>query len=340
MPSVININYFSLGTRGNSMAEKKQFIKDLIKDNKVDDMFSVKFKKPVRKSKNGFMFDVRVGDKTGEIAVKSLATPMRWRVRKVFDSILPGGVLRVKGKAQEYNEILEIAINPDNGDMIVALAEGEYRLEDFVPRTEKDIDQMVAQLNAYIKKVKDPKLLELLSYFFTDEEFVEEFKKCPAAITHHCNWIGGLLEHTLDVTTLCDTMGDMYPRMDRDRLAGAILHDIGKVHEYTVTTNIDCTNEGRLRGHIVIGSEMISLAIRNIPEFPDNLRLKISHIILSSHGELEYGSPKEPSFPEAVAIAQADTLDSRIQEIVRAKLDARTEDEWAWNKELGSIYLR
>ena len=275
MPSVININYFSLGTRGNSMAEKKQFIKDLIKNNKVDDMFSVKFKKPVRKSKNGFMFDVRVGDKTGEIAVKYFGNTNEMAVRKVFDSILPGGVLRVKGKAQEYNGSLEIAINPDNGDMIVALAEGEYRLEDFVPRTEKDIDQMVAQLNAYIKKVKDAKLLELLSYFFTDEEFVEEFKKCPAAITHHCNWIGGLLEHTLDVTTLCDTMGDMYPRMDRDLLlAGAILHDIGKVHEYTVTTNIDCTNEGRLRGHIVIGSEMISLAIRNIPEFPDNLRLK------------------------------------------------------------------
>ncbi len=323
------------------MAEKKQFIKDLNKETKVDDMFSVKFKKPVRKSKNGFMFDVRVGDKTGDIAVKYFGNTNEMAVRKVYDSILPGGVLRVKGKAQEYNEILEIAINPDNGDMVLALTEGEYRLEDFVPRTEKDINQMMTQLNGYIKKVKDPKLLELLTYFFADETFVEEFKKCPAAITHHCNWIGGLLEHTLDVTKLCDTMGDMYPKMDRDLLlAGAILHDIGKVHEYVVTTNIDCTNEGRLRGHIVIGAEMISLAIRTIPEFPDNLRLKISHIILSSHGELEYGSPKEPSFPEAVAIAQADTLDSRIQEIVRAKLDARTEDEWAWNKEMGSIYLR
>ena len=90
----------------------------------------------------------------------------------------------------------------------------------------------------------------------------------------------------------------------------------------------------------MIGSEMISLAIRAIPEFPDNLRLKIIHIILSSHGKLEYGSPKEPMFPEALAIAQADTLDARVQEIIRAKLDARTEDEWTWNKELGSIYLR
>ena len=262
-------------------------------------------------------------------------------VRKVYDAIVTGGVLRVKGKAQEYNEVLEIAINPDNGDLVLALAEGDYRLEDFVPRTEKDINQMMTQLNGYIKKVKDPKLLELLSHFFADEAFVEEFKKCPAAITHHCNWIGGLLEHTLDVTKLCDVMGDMYPRMDRDLLlAGAILHDIGKVHEYEVTTNIDCTNEGRLRGHIVIGSEMVSLAIHAIPEFPDNLRLKISHIILSSHGELEYGSPKVPSFPEAVAIAQADTMDSRVQEMVRAKADARTDDEWSWNKELGSVYLR
>ncbi|MBM4237538.1 MAG: HD domain-containing protein [Euryarchaeota archaeon] len=248
--------------------------------------------------------------------------------------------MRVRGLVSEYREVLEIGVSPDKGGAFSPVAQTEFRIEDFVGSSSKDIAQMMTALASFIGQVGDPMLKSLLSSFFSDERFVERFKTAPASISIHANWIGGLLEHTLNVLQMCDLFSRIYPRMDRDLLlAGAVLHDIGKVEEYRTTTSIDETVDGMLRGHLTIGAEMVAKACDSIPGFPENLKLKLAHMVLSHHCRPEFGSPKAPMFPEAMAVYLADDADSRIEQYVRAKEEAQTEDIFAYSKRLGSIYL-
>lgn len=307
----------------------------------VDDLFAVRFKKPVMAYKNGFTFQMWVSDAGGDIAVKYWGEKDEKKVRALSDSISKGAVIRVLGKVTEYNNALEIHVNPTSGDKMEVLSEGEFEISDFVASTAEDVEQMRSQLFAAIRKVKDVHLKQLLESFFGDEEFVKQFSSCPASITHHANWIGGLLEHTLRVTKLCEFYAQQYPGLDRDLLVtGAILHDIGKLREYKVTSIIGATDDGRLIGHLVIGAGMVNDACRMIAEFPPELNLKAQHLVLSSHGTAEYGSPKQPLFPEAQALAMADLTDTRIEDIITVKQTANTEDDWVQDKNLGSVYLK
>lgn len=241
----------------------------------------------------------------------------------------------------EYNNALEIHVNPTSGDKVEVLREGEFEVSDFVASSPEDVEQMRSQLFTVIRKVKEPHLRQLLESFFGDEGFVKQFSFCPAAITHHSNYIGGLLEHTLRVAKTCEHYSLLYPELDRDLLiTGAILHDIGKLREYSVSSIIGATDEGRLVGHLVIGAGMVNDAVRMMAEFPPGLSLKVQHLVLSSHGKTEFGSPKEPLFPEAVALAMADLSTTRIEDMLEVKRTANTEDDWVQDKGLGSVYLR
>lgn len=195
--------------------------------------------------------------------------------------------------------------------------EGEYDPKDYLPVSDKDIDQMYAELVGFIQEMKNSYLKQLLSSFFIeDKDFEKRFKFHSAAKSVHHGFVGGLLEHTLSVTKLCNYYTQAYPMLHKDLLlAAAMFHDIGKLEELSEFPANDYTDEGQLLGHIMIGAEMVGERIRTIPGFPPRLANELKHCILSHHGELEYGSPKKPAIAEAVALSFADNTDAKMQTI-------------------------
>ncbi len=208
--------------------------------------------------------------------------------------------------------------------------EGEYNPADYLPVSSKDIDVMYRELTAFIGRIGNPYLAKLLKNIFVDDaEFAAAFKFSSAAKTVHHGFVGGLLEHTLSVTKLCDYYIHAYPMLNADLLyAAAMCHDIGKVYELSPFPENDYTDEGQLLGHIMIGAEMVGERIRRIPGFPDKLANELKHCILSHHGELEYGSPKKPALLEAVALNFADNTDAHMQTMIEALQAAGDNQGW------------
>lgn len=198
--------------------------------------------------------------------------------------------------------------------------EGEYVEADYLPVSKKDIKNMYEELLGYIKSVKNPYLQKLLcSYFVEDAAFAKAFQFHSAAKTVHHGFVGGLLEHTLSVTKLCDYYAGYYPMLNRDLLlTAAIFHDIGKTRELSRFPENDYTDDGQLLGHIIIGTEMVGESIRSIPGFPEKLSTELKHCILAHHGELEYGSPKKPALLEALALNFADNTDAKMETMIEA----------------------
>ena len=208
--------------------------------------------------------------------------------------------------------------------------EGEYDPKDYLPVSSKDIEQMYEDLKKYIAKIQNPYLPELTaSYYLRDEDFIRRFKFQSAAKTVHHGFVGGLLEHTLSVTKMCDYFADNYPILNRDLLlTAAIFHDIGKTEELSAFPENDYTDAGQLLGHIMIGAEMVGERIRQIPDFPVKLGNELKHCILAHHGELEYGSPKKPALAEALALNFADNADAKLETITELLHAAGDNKEW------------
>ena len=198
--------------------------------------------------------------------------------------------------------------------------EGEYMEADYLPVSKKDIKNMYEELLGYIKSVKNPYLQKLLcSYFVEDAAFAKAFQFHSAAKTVHHGFVGGLLEHTLSVTKLCDYYAGYYPMLNRDLLlTAAIFHEVGKTRELSRFPENDYTDDGQLLGHIIIGTEMVGESIRSIPGFPEKLSTELKHCILAHHGELEYGSPKKPALLEALALNFADNTDAKMETMIEA----------------------
>ena len=208
--------------------------------------------------------------------------------------------------------------------------EGEYNPADYLPVSSKDIEVMYKELLGFVAKVKDPYLSKLLkSLFVEDVEFAKAFKFSSAAKTVHHGFVGGLLEHTLSVTKLCEYYVNYYPMINADLLyTAAMCHDIGKVYELSPFPENDYTDEGQLLGHIMIGAEIVGDRIRDIPGFPVKLGNELKHCILAHHGELEYGSPKKPALLEAVALNFADNTDAHLQTMIEALTAAGENQGW------------
>lgn len=198
--------------------------------------------------------------------------------------------------------------------------EGEYVEADYLPMSKKDIKKMYEELLGYIRSVKNPYLQKLLcGYFVENAAFAKAFQFHSAAKTVHHGFVGGLLEHTLSVTRLCDYYAGYYPMINRDLLlTAAIFHDIGKTRELSRFPENDYTDDGQLLGHIIIGTEMVGESIRSIPGFPEKLATELKHCILAHHGELEYGSPKKPALLEALALNFADNTDAKMETMIEA----------------------
>ncbi|MDO5589975.1 MAG: HD domain-containing protein [Lachnospiraceae bacterium] len=244
--------------------------------------------------------------------------------------------IEVFGDVISYNNNLQLNIR-----QIRKAYEDEYVAADYMPTTEKSTDGMFEELLGYVKKIDNEYLRKAVEYYFVnDEEFVKVFIEHSAAKTVHHGFAGGLLEHTLSVVKMCEYMVGAYPILNKDLLyASAICHDIGKTKELSPFPTNDYTDDGQLLGHIVIGVEMISDAVRSIPGFPEQLASELKHCIVAHHGELEYGSPKKPALAEAVALNFADATDAKMQTLTELFKDKKN-NEWLGYNRLFESNLR
>jgi 3'-5' exoribonuclease len=318
------------------LIKKKQFIKDLKKDSLVNDIFVVRFKKPVEAYKKGYKFELRLADSSKEIMCKYWGPSEEQKVKLLYDLVKPDSVVFVQGRVAEWNKQLEISCNEQS--VIRPLSDDEYDVRDFVRIGSRPADAMFRELLAYVDSVKDSELRRLLDHFFRDEAFVKRFKESPAAMFKHHGWIGGLLEHTLSVVSICLDVQKLHSNLDKDLLVtGALLHDMGKIDEFQVGTSIKVSDQGRLLGHITIAVEMLTRAMDTL-NTPENLRMKVLHMMITHMGE--YGSNKLPGFPEALAVYYADKLDADLLQMSELKETAQTEDDYIYSKDFGSIYLK
>lgn len=193
--------------------------------------------------------------------------------------------------------------------------EGEYDQKEYMPSTDKDVKELYQELTGYIKSIKNEYLRTLAeNYFIADKAAAKAFVNHSAAKTVHHGFIGGLLEHTVGVTRMCDYIAKNYPVVNRDLLlTAAMFHDVGKVQELSTFPENDYTDAGQLLGHIYIGAELVGKLASEIPEFPEKLKHELIHCILAHHGELEFGSPKKPALVEALALSMADNLDAKLE---------------------------
>ncbi len=257
-------------------------------------------------TKTGKPYDtVILQDKTGTLEGK-IWEPNNAGIAE-FDDL---DYIEVYGDVTSFNGALQISIK-----RVRRCQEGEYNPADYLPVSKKNIDEMYAQLLQFAAGIKNPYLRKLLEDFFEkDERFAQSFRQSSAAKTVHHGFVGGLLEHTLSVTRLCDYYCTAYPILNRDLLlSAAMLHDIGKTRELSLFPENDYTDDGQLLGHIVIGAEMIGRKIEAIEGFPDTLAAELKHCILAHHGEYEFGSPKKPAIIEAAALNFADNTDAKLE---------------------------
>ena len=248
---------------------------------------------------------VTLQDKTGAIDGKI------WDLSSMgiddFDEL---DYIAIAAEVTSFNGALQLNIK-----RVRKAQEGEYIPSDYLPTSDRDIEEMYSELLGIIDTVKAPYMKELLySYFKNDAEFKKVFCFSSAAKSVHHGYVGGLLEHTLSVANVCDFFSKNYPHLDRDLLvSAAILHDIGKTREISPYPENDYTDEGQLLGHIMIGANMVAERIKSIPDFPKTKAMELQHCILAHHGELEFGSPKKPAIVEAIALSFADNVDAKME---------------------------
>jgi len=329
------------GPRERKKMTSKQLISELKPGDKVDSYFSVSYKKPVQDYRYGAMFEFRAADKSGQVTVKYWGGQDKGAVEALHNSFDREQVVHVKGEVAEYKGQAEISISEKNGGMLRRLEEGEYDISQLI-RTYENIDDMKKKMLEISGLVQEKNLRKLLDAFFRDEEFMAAFAAAPASISLHSAAVGGLMFHTIHVAELCASICDLHPDLDRDLvMAGALLHDIGKIEGFKVTSNISSTELGNLVGHIILADEELRRRIEIVEGFPEVLSSKLRHIVLAHHGRKEWGSPVEPMFPEALAVHEADDLDAKLDNMITRRNEAVTEDDWIWDSRHGRlIYLR
>ncbi|MCR5735293.1 MAG: HD domain-containing protein [Lachnospiraceae bacterium] len=281
-----------------------KYIETFHENDNIKDIYLVK-QRTSAVTKTGKPYDnVILQDKTGTIEGKI------WDPNSAgIDEFEALDYVEINGNVKEFNSALQLSINRAR-----KASPGEYSESDYLPVSSKDIESMYKELLGYVNGMENEYLKKLCKAFFEDESFAAKFKKSSAAKSVHHGFIGGLLEHTLSVTKLCEYYTKAYPMLKKDLLLTvAMLHDIGKIKELSRFPENDYTDEGQLLGHIVMGCEMVSRKIDEIPGFPERLASEVKHCILAHHGEYEFGSPKKPALMEAVALNFADNTDAKLE---------------------------
>ncbi len=287
----------------------RRFISQLNAGEIVEDQVFLISSKDLRTTNNGSLYiHCVLCDRSGQILGRI------WQASETMYREMPeGGFLRFKGRVENYKGSLQFII-----DAMRPVDPDTVDLSDFMPQTKENIDEMFDRVKAILRTIKHPALLRLVKAFITDEELMARFRKAPAATQMHHAFIGGLLEHTRNVLELALATIPRYPEVSLDLvLAGVFLHDIGKTAELAYDTNFSYTNEGQLVGHITQASIWIDRKVRQIEQetgqpFPSDVRDSLLHIVLAHHGSYEFGSPKLPATPEAIAIHHLDNLDAKL----------------------------
>ena len=287
----------------------KSFYVDNLRDGiRVEDVFLVSSKSIGRTQEGATFVRLKLMDRTGSIDAIKWDAP-----ETVCSGISVDDYVQARGIVGKYKDKLQLVLDNvrKHGDKVDPT--------DFLPRCPKDARQMLADLRVVMATVQHPQLKALLALLFDDPEFVEKFSAAPAALKIHHAYIGGLLEHSLSVAQLCDVVALHYPEVNRDLLiTAAILHDIGKIDEFAWSKSIRYTDSGHLVGHVVSGAMKVDEAAGKIPDFHPLLRMILTHMILSHHGEKEFGSPKRPKSIESIVLHRVEDLDAKVKTFAEA----------------------
>ena len=294
--------------------------------------------KQVKAKKNGEPYlSLTLADRTGQIEAR-----MWDNVAECMETFSQSDLVKVRGLLDRYNGRMQLTIH-----RLRRMDESEADYSDYLPKTTKDVEQLWKTVGDFVASIQNPCIKSLLESFMRDEEIQRGYKNAPAAKTLHHAFIGGLLDHVVSLMTMCDLASRNYPQVDRDLLlAGAFLHDIGKVHELAYSRSFSYTTRGQLLGHMIIELEMLHDKIARLNEtmdpcFPGVLKVLLEHLIISHHGQYDFGSPKLPMFPEALLLHYLDDLDSKM-ESMRAHLEreAGNDSEWTtYNPSLSRTLL-
>ncbi|MFO7984281.1 MAG: HD domain-containing protein [Desulfatiglandaceae bacterium] len=300
-------------------------------DDRVNDCYLVTQKR-LAKTKNGKPFiSLTLADRTGAVEAKI------WDRADVLSSrFLEGDVIEVEGIAGSYRNQLQLTVSR------LKVMEEEVDKGLFMERAPDDPAEMMRELRELLKGVSNIHLRRLIEHFLGDREFTARFQEAPAAKNFHHAYMGGLLEHTLMVCRLTLQVAEHYPYLNRDLLlTAAFVHDIGKVRELAFMPQIEYTDEGRLVGHVVLGAAMVDERLHGIKDFPEDLAVKLKHLILSHHGQYDFGSPKVPKFLEAFALHLIDDLDAKLNGLARFMDQDRKEGAWTeFNRLFGRYFLK
>lgn len=298
----------------------------LLADNEsIDEVYMVTDKQLRTNRSGNFYLQVELRDRTGSIVGRL------WNANEPqFRSFSEGDFLRIKGKVQLFQGSLQVLFT-----QFERVDSSKVALEEFVPRVEQDINKLYDRLKHHLLKVGDPHLRGLAECFFIDDAFVSAFCNSPAGIRNHHAYIGGLLEHVVTMLDAADRIAPLYPELNRDLLLmGVFLHDIGKIRELSCDVVFGYTDEGQLIGHIDLGVEMLNEKAAQVPDltgepFPRELFLRLKHMIVSHHGTYEFGSPRLPMTPEAIALHYLDNLDAKLHSFLRdIREDRNTTSAW------------
>jgi len=306
---------------------KSPYIGELQPNQVVTGVFLVQ-SKDVRQKKTGEPYlSLVLGDRSGDIDAK-----MWDNVAEVLDAFERDDFVRVKGLMQVYQNRPQFTIHK-----VVRVQDSEVDFADYFPCSERSPEDMFAELRAIIQEIGNPHLRALLNAFMDDESIAVPYRTAPAAKSVHHAYLGGLIEHVLSLCKLARTTAAHYRDIDIDLLlAGVVLHDVGKVRELTWERSFGYTSEGQLLGHIIIALRMIDEKVANIDGFPENTRALLTHMIVSHHGELEFGSPRVPLFPEALLLHHLDNLDSKM-ECMRAAIARDRHVSGCWTGYIASL---
>jgi 3'-5' exoribonuclease len=291
----------------------RRYVEELTDGEAVEEVYLV-VDKQLRANRNGNLYlQMDVRDRTGSMNARL------WNAGEhLFRSFDVGDFLLVKGKVQLFQGALQMILT-----QLEKVESEKVDLTDFLPHTEKDITELLNRLRGTLMRLSSPHLRALAECFLMDEEFVRSFCRAPAGVRNHHAYVGGLLEHVVTLLDAGERLAPLYPDLDRDLLLmGIFLHDIGKARELSYDRAFSYTDEGQLIGHLVIGVEMLNEKVARVPDltsepFPREMLLRLKHMIVSHHGAYEFGSPKLPMTPEAIALHMLDNFDAKVHSFTR-----------------------
>jgi 3'-5' exoribonuclease len=316
----------------------RRFVNQLAERDSVDQVFLVADKQLRANRQGNFYLQLRLADKTGSI------TGMLWNANeKLYGSLENQNYLRVQGSTQIHNGILQMIVT-----RVEPVAAGDVDESEFQTVSSVETDKLAARLAEMLRGVENVHLRNLAECFLVDETFMAKFSAAPAGVKNHHAYKGGLLSHVVSLMEVCLVVAPKYPELDGDLLLmGAFLHDAGKIDELTYERELGYSDEGQLIGHLVMGVSMVAdkaaqAAKLSGEEFPRELLLRLQHMVVSHHGDYEFGSPKLPMTLEAIALHYLDTLDAKLYSALQVlKEDAAGDSPWTnYNPAMGRKFFR